>query len=65
MRTILSGNMQTSNLASSGQPLPPGHPSLAGQHQQVMGPRQPGPVELSNFWNALSALNGGMGPPNQ
>ena len=48
----------------NGQQLPPGHAGRAGHHQQLMGPRQPGPVELSNFWNVLSALGTDMGASN-
>ena len=47
------------------QHLPLGHPGRAGHQQQFMGPRQPGPVEVSNFWNVLSALGSDMGFPNQ
>ena len=47
------------------QHLPPGHAGRAGQHQQVMGQMQPGPVDIQNFFSVLSALGGGMGPTNQ
>ena len=46
-----------------GQAYPVGHPSKAKQHQQFMESRQPGPVEMSNFWNVLASL-GEMGTPN-
>ena len=45
------------------QRLPLGHPGRVGANQQFMGQRQPGPVELSNFWNVLSALGGDLGLP--
>ena len=47
-----------------GQRFPLGHSERVGTQQQFMGPRQPGPVELSNFWNVLASL-GEMGLPNQ
>ena len=50
---------------ASGQHLPPGHPGRVRHHQQQMGPRQLGPVEMTNFWNALNSLGNVMGPPNQ
>ena len=58
---------QGSNQGNQGsnRRFPPGHPTRAGQQQQFMGPRQPGPVEVSNFWNLLSSLGGEMGLPNQ
>jgi hypothetical protein len=49
---------------ASGQHFPPGHPGLVRHQQQQMGPRQPGPLEMTNFWNVLSSLGNGMGPPN-
>ena len=38
------------------QHFPPGHPGRVTSSQQVMGQTQPGPVELSNFWNILNTL---------
>ena len=43
-----------------GRFLPPGHEGYAGQHQQRMGQMQPGPIEMSNIFNLLNALNGEM-----
>ena len=42
--------------ATQGQHLPPGHPGRITSPQQQMGLIQPGPVELSNFWNVLQTL---------
>ena len=47
--------------AGGRQQFPPGHPSRAGPKQQYMAPRQPGPVEMSNFWNVLHSLGGEAG----
>ena len=40
--------------------LPPRHPGRAPSNQQMMG--QPSPIQLSQFYSALAALGGGMGP---
>jgi hypothetical protein len=48
--------------SGAGPYLPPGHSKYGGQHQQLMG-KQPGSLQLSNLFEALAALNGGMGPP--
>ena len=42
-----------------GRQLPVGHPGSVAGGQQNMGPRQPGPVELNNFFSVLSSLQGG------
>ena len=54
----VSQNNAGGGLAGNRQHLPPGHPSIFTSSQQVMGPTQPGPLELSNFWNVLQALGG-------
>ena len=41
--------------------LPPGHPGRVGAEHQLLGPRQPGPVEMSNFWNTLHTLGASGG----
>ena len=43
--------------------LPVGHASRAGRNQQTMGKQNPGPIDIRNFFNVLSALGGEMGPP--
>ena len=54
------------NPSSGGrQHLPLGHPGRVGQHQQVLEKLQPGPIEVSNIYNVLAALSGGMGLPYQ
>ena len=45
------------------QHLPPGHPGRVTSSQQVMGPIQPGPLELNNFWNILQTLGEHGGNP--
>jgi hypothetical protein len=50
---------------AGGQRFPPGHPGRVGHQPQNMGPRQPGPVDISNFFGVLSALGSGMGIPTQ
>ena len=47
-----------SGYPGSRQYLPPGHPSRVSPSHQIMGPTQPGPIELSNFWNILQTLGG-------
>ena len=47
------------------QHLPVGHPGLVRNQQQSMGVSQPGPVEMTNLWNVLNSLGGGMGPLTQ
>ena len=46
------------------QHLPPGHQRYGGPRQQVMEQPSPGPIEISNFYNALAALGiNSMGSP--
>ena len=52
-------------LNRSKQYLPPGHAGRVGQQQQSMGQMQPGPMEISNMYNILSALGNSMGSPNR
>ena len=43
-----------------GQYLPPGHAERVGTSQQKMTHIQPGPIEINNLFNLLSALGGEM-----
>ena len=47
---------RTQSTVGGRQHLPPGHPGRVTSSQQVMGPIQPGPLEISNFWNILQTL---------
>ena len=53
------GQPQVAQLPSV-QSLLPGHPDRVGQKQQTMGLRQPGPVDLRNFFSVLATLGGDM-----
>ena len=47
------------------QYLPTGYANPSRQNKQMMGPMQPGPVELSNIYSILSALGGEIPCTNQ
>ena len=40
----------------NGQHLPPGHARQGGQHQQLMGKVQPGPIDVQNFFSLLNTI---------
>ena len=42
--------------------LPPGHPGRVASNQQMRSQPSPSPIQLSNLYSALAALNGEMGP---
>ena len=49
------------HLGNSINPLPVGHPDRVKSNQQLMGPLQPGPVDLRNFWSVLQTLGANNG----
>ena len=59
--SVRAGSGNQNNAAGGHPQLPPGHPGRVGVGQQLMGPRQPGPVEMSNFWNTLHSLGAAGG----